>query len=285
MVGVDGSRGTHATVDLAAAEAVRLRTPLLILHAWPGRYLGAFRGHGGVPTPADGRHLLDLTAARARLAEPGLPVDTEMVTGGAAETLTRYSAGARLLVVGHADDPLQVTWWGATATYLAHHSRCPLMVGRGADPDGPVVVATSARSPATTLGYGFAEAARRKCVLVAVHMWNRPWAADGSLPVVAAGGFAHERRDAARRLARALDRWRPSFPEVPVEQLIVSDLDLACTVERASHRGRLVVAGMGGHGRFAELLYGSAARRSAQCPVVLVPEGWPVEENASAGPW
>jgi hypothetical protein len=48
-------------------------------------------------------------------------------------------------------------------------------------------------------------------------------------------------------------------------------------LERASRRGRLLVAGMGGNGRFAELLYGSLGTsllRQAACPVLLVPHGW-----------
>jgi nucleotide-binding universal stress UspA family protein len=296
LVGVDGSRSTHATLDLAVAEAVRLDAPLLIVHVWPGRYTGAFRSRTGMPSPADGRRLLEVTAARARLAGPDLSVSTEFVEGGAANVLSRYSQRARLLVVGHCDDPFTGPSWGSTAAYLAHHSECPLLVNRGGGHDGPVVVASSARSPeSATLGYAFAEASLRGTRLVAVHMWSRPWAADGSVPLVAAGGYAAERRTAERELAAALDRWSARFPTVPVDRLVVSDLDLAYTIERASRRGRLLVAGIGRHGRFSELLYGSAGPgpvglRSAPCPVLFVPEGWPVagavpaHGTAGAGP-
>jgi nucleotide-binding universal stress UspA family protein len=287
VVGVDGSRTGPAAVDLAAAEAARRRAPLRIVHVWPGRYTGVFRGRGVVPSVADARRLLDVSARRARLTGPNLEISTELFDGGAAPVLTRCSAGARLLVVGHRDEVPARSSWGSTAAYLAHHSACPLLVHRGPVPrDGPVVVAASARpSGQATLGYAFAEAVLLRTRLVAMHMWSRPGAAEGAAPVIVAGGYATERREAEQALAEALAGWSVSFPEVPVERLVVNDLDLAYTMERASRRGRLLVAGIGRHGRFAELLYGSftpspRASHSATCPVVLVPIGWPASEQA-----
>jgi nucleotide-binding universal stress UspA family protein len=288
VAGVDGSRNTSSTVDLAAAEAARCGAPLLIVHVWPGRYRGAFRSRSLTPSRADGRRLLEVTARRAELAGPDLPISTELLEGGAASMLTSCTARARMLVVGHRDDALTLTSWGSTAAYLAHHSECPLLVNRGAGHDGPVVVASSAQpSGAATLGYAFAEATLLRSRLVAVHMWTRPGAAEGTAPVIAKGGYADERRAADDGLAEALDRWAGQFPEVTAERLVVSDLDMACTVDRASRRGRLLVAGIGRHGRFAELLYGSAGvgpvgPRGASCPVVLVPAAWPVTDQTPA---
>jgi nucleotide-binding universal stress UspA family protein len=279
MVGVDGARGTPGTVDLAVAEAARRGAPLLIVHVWPGRYRGVFRGRETVPSRADGVRLLEVTQRRAELAAPGVPVATQLLEGGAAVTLTSRSAEARLLVVGHHDDPYSRQSWGSTAAYLAHHSECPLLVNRGAGHDGPVVVASSARpSGATTLGYAFAQAALSGARLVAVHMWTRPSDATGRTPVVVRGAYAGQRRAAEAQLADGLAEWSQRFPDVAVERLVVSDLDLECTIDRASRRGRLLVAGIGRHGRFAELLYGTGpvGLRGSTCPVVLVPAGWPV---------
>lgn len=282
VVGVDGSRSTPATVDLAVAEAVRRRAPLRIVHVWPGRYTGVFRGRGVVPTRGDARHLLDVTARRAELAVPELTITTDLVEGGAANALAQCSQEAELLVVGHRDNPFTRPSWGSTAAYLAHHSACPLLVHRGSAHDGPVVVATSAQpSGSATMGYAFAEAALRESRLVAVHMWARPGGPDGAIPVVRAGGYATERAAAAERLLAALRGWSGQFPQVLVEQLLVSDLDLPYTIERASVRSRLLVAGIGRTGRFAELLYGSVGPapvglRAASCPALLVPAGWPV---------
>jgi nucleotide-binding universal stress UspA family protein len=289
VVGVDGSRSTPATVDLAVAEAARCGASLLIVHVWPGRYRGVFRSRNLVPSRADGSRLLELMARRAELAGPSLSISTELLDGGAATVLTGCSSRALLLVVGHRDDPVTRPAWGSTTAYLAHHSECPLLVNRGTGHNGPVVVASSAqRSGTATLGYAFAEAALLGARLVAVHMWTRPGAAYGSAPVIAKGGYATERREAEARLAEALSDWSERFPEVAVERLVVSDLDLACTIDRASRRGRLLVTGIGRHGRFAELLYGSAGAgpvglRPATCPVALVPAGWPVMDVAHLG--
>ena len=288
VVGVDGSRIGPATVDLAVGEAVRRGAPLLIVHVWPGRYTGVFRGRGVVPSLADGRRLLDVSAMRARLAGPDLAVGTELLDGGAAHELTCCSERASLLVVGHRDEVFTRPSWGSTTAYLAHHSACPLLVRRGPVPrDGPVVVAVSARPGDTaTLGYAFAEAALLRTRLVAVHMWTRPGASEGVVPVVVAGGYAAERREAERALVEAVAGWSVRFPDVVVERLVVHDLDMAYTIERASRRGRLLVAGIGRHGRFAELLYGSlspnpAAVHRATCPVVIVPSAWPARDLTS----
>jgi len=289
VVGVDGSRTSPATVDLAAQEAVRRRAPLLIVHVWPGRYTGVFRGRGVVPSPADGRRLLEVSARRAQLAGPDLAVGTELLDGGAAYELAGCSQRASLLVVAHRDEVLTRASWGSTTAYLAHHSACPLLVQRGAVPhDGPIVVAASARpSGAATLGYAVAEAALQRTRLVAVHMWTRPGAAEGAVPAVVAGGYAAPRREAEQALAEAVAVWSARLPDVPVDRLVVHDLDMAYTIERASRRGRLLVAGIGRHGRFAELLYGSfgpspGAMRKATCPVVLVPSGWSMRDLAPA---
>ncbi|MCU7729415.1 universal stress protein [Actinoplanes sp. KI2] len=285
VVGVDGSPSTPATVDLAAAEAARRSASLRIVHVWPGRYRGVFRSREAVPSKADGMRLLEVTHRRAALARPGLPIVTELLEGGAATTLTGCSGEARLLVVGHRDEPRTGSSWGSTAAYLAHHSTCPLLVNRGAGRDGPVVVASSARpSGAATLGYAFAQAALLGSRLVAVHSWIRPGAADGRAPTVVKGGYTEQRRAAEARLIDALAEWSARFPDVAVERLVVSDLDLACTIDRASHRGRLLVAGIGAHGRFAELLYGAGqvGLRGSTCPVALVPVGWPAPRPGAA---
>ncbi|MEU4216727.1 universal stress protein [Actinoplanes sp. NPDC026623] len=276
VVGVDGSRSHPATVDLAADQASRHGAPLVIVHAWPGHYSGTFRTREALPTEADGRHLIELAARRAEHRAPGLTVSTELVNGGASQVLTACSERARLVVVGHRDASPTRTSWGSTTAYLAHHGSCPLLVQRGTVPErGPVVLALSAREPPTaTAELGFEEAALTGDRLVAVHLWNQP----GGGTRTAGGGQAAARRDADRRLAEALAGRSCGYPDVEVERLLVHDLDIAYTLERASRRGRLLVAGMGRSGRFVELLYdslGSAPARPAGCPVLLVPAGWP----------
>lgn len=279
VVGIDGSRTHLATVDLAVTEAVRRGAPLVIVHAWPGRYSGSFRPRGPVPTEADGRHLLDVAARRAEHTAPGLAVSTHLAAESAVHILVQHSENARLLVVGHRDATLIRPSWGSTATYLAHHGACPLLVHRGAAPDqGPVVLAASTRDSATpTVACAYEEAALSGSRLVAVHVWTHPAGQGAASPVALSAAYAEDRREADVRLVGALAGWASRFPDVTVERLVLHDLDVAYTLERASRRGRLLVAGMGRNGRFAELLYGSlglALMRQAVCPVLLVPSGW-----------
>jgi len=277
IVGVDGSRSHLATVDLAVRAAVRHRVSLLIVHVWPGRYSGPLHLRGPMPTQADGRHLLEIAEQHVRHISPGLQVGTELVNGSASAVLTRLSAEARLLVIGHRDDAANRSSWGSTAAYLAHHSACPLLVHRGADPEnGPVVLAASARGDNTaTVACAFEEASLAKARLVAVHILVPP-AHQATSPPTKSDRVAG-RAEADRLLAENLAGRAGLYPDVVVERLLVNDLDMAYTVQRASRRGRLLVAGTGRMGRSAELLYetaGTALTSRATCPVLLVPPAW-----------
>jgi len=277
VVGVDGSRTHQVIVDLAVAEAVRRCAPLLIVHAWPGRYAGPLRPRGPVPTEQDGRHLLELTARRAQHLAPQLRVRTELSKGSAARVLAEHSGQARLVVVGHRDAALTRSSWGSTAAYLAHHGACPLLVHRGGVSDrGPVVLAVSAGDPVTaTIACAYEEAALSGSRLVAVHVWTHPTGRDRPPVTNVTAEYAADRQEAERHLAEALAGWRSIYPDVEVERLVLHDLDVAYTLQRASRRGRLLVAGMGSNGRLAEMLYGSlglAMVRQAECPVLLVPD-------------
>jgi nucleotide-binding universal stress UspA family protein len=281
VTAVDGSRNAWATVDLGVAEAVRHRAPLTIVHVWPGRYTGPFRSYEPYPGAAEGRRLLDLAARRAAHLAPRLRVDTELLEGSAPIAVAQRSAGARVLVIGHRDEVLTRPSWGSTAAYLAHHSLCPLLVYRGAVSDrGPVVLAASARQPATaTAGWAFDEAARHRTGLVVIHVWRRPDQIAGT-----PRSEAKERQQASALLTEALAGPAAEHPGVATEAVVLRDLDVAYTVERAARRGRLLVAGMGRHGRLVELLYGSlstAVSRQAPCPVLLVPPGTPAGESGA----
>jgi nucleotide-binding universal stress UspA family protein len=290
VVGIDGSRTHLHIVELAVAEAVRRRAPLLIVHVWPGRYGGSLRTRGAMPTEADGRHLLDMATQFALRIARGIGVDTELAAGSAANVLVQHSQTARLVVVGRRDGLLTQASWGSTAAYLAHHVACPLLVHRGAAPDqGPVVVGVSARGRQTaTVASAYEAAALSGSRLVAVHV--RSPVADANDPARdgVTVGSAADRQQAERDLGEALAGWTPAFPDVVVDRLVLREEDVVYTLGRASLRGRLLVAGAGPNGRLAELLYGSLAPASthhAVCPVLLVPSGWrhPLSTSPTAG--
>jgi nucleotide-binding universal stress UspA family protein len=277
VIAVDGSRNSLATIDLAVAEAVRHRAPLRIVHVWPGRYAGPLRSYGPLSGVEQGRRLLELAARRAEHLAPHLDIDAELAEGSASAVIVQRSALARLLVIGHRDEVPTRPSWGSTAAYLAHHSACPLLVHRGAAPDrGPVVLAASARQPATaTVRWAFEEAALRHAHLTAIHVRSHSDAATHRAD-------AAERQQAEQRLAEALAGPAQAHPEVAVERIVLQDLDIGYTVERAARRGQLLVAGIGRTGRLAELLYGSfgqALTRQAPCPVLLVSFGLPSRDS------
>ncbi|GLY02845.1 universal stress protein [Actinoplanes sp. NBRC 101535] len=262
VVGVDGMPTGLRVVDVAAAEAASRGVPLVVVHAWPGRYGPSHRRRPGVPDRAQGHHLLELAVIRARNAVPDLEVRAELTDESPPEALLAASTRAGLLVVGHRADAGH--GWGPTAAYLAHHSACPLMVHRGTTPRrGPVVVAASG-VPSVTVGCGFAAAARAGSALVAVHLWDDPESGRG-------------RAAADERLAGAVAPWSSAWSQVPSRRLLIGAVDVPYTVDRAAQRARLVVAGMGHKGWVVEVLYhtGAAGSGRTACPVLLVPPAWP----------
>ncbi|WP_433788598.1 universal stress protein [Actinoplanes sp. CA-252034] len=269
VIGVDGTQAALQAVDLAATEAAHRDAPLVMVHAWPGRYFGGPRLRATVPDRAEGEHLLELAARRVRRTDPRLKVTTALTDEGPAQALLRWSARACLLVVGHREETLAHLGWGSTAAYLAHHSICPLLVNRGSAPtQGPVIVAVSGRH-STTLQQAYEAAAYRGGTLAAVHVWistKGPGSGDG------------ERGDAEHRLDAVLNRSGRSWPDVPVTRVLISEAEIAYTLERAAWRGRLLVAGRGHKGWVVEALYRSVGVTSTGrrlCPVLLVPPGRP----------
>jgi hypothetical protein len=133
-----------------------------------------------------------------------------------------------------------------------------------------VLAASGGQRSTATVACAYEEAARYETHLVALHVISGPASRADGAP-------AADRARADRHLAEALAGGAWAYPEVAVERLVVTDLDLGYTLERPARRSRLVVAGMGRTGRFAEFVYGSlglAAMRGAVCPVLLIPPGW-----------
>jgi|GEM_PF-1816038 len=128
VVGVDGSPGSFRALDFAAAEAVRRRAPLEIVHC--------------VPDPGTAAPVLAAAAGRVRERHPGLAVFATAATGDPAAVLAARGRGAELTVVGHRTlGPLAARLLRSVSRRLAARARGPVLVvpgGRGEPAGEPV---------------------------------------------------------------------------------------------------------------------------------------------------
>ncbi|WP_236790881.1 universal stress protein [Amycolatopsis sp. GM8] len=267
VVGVDGSPSSDQAVRWAAAEAARRGSTLLLVHAWftpspapytpvslPRSYRDAIREQGTA--------WLSQAAALARAVAPELPVRTELLAGLPAELLVRVSREAQLVVLG-SRGPGGFTGLlvGSVAVALAARAHCPVVVVRGTENSGsgPVVVGVDGSELSdAAVTFAFDAASTREVPLVAVH-------AGTDTPV------ADERRLLSERLAG----WRAKYPEVTVEERVVSDRPSRALLATGA---QLIVVGSRGRGALAGLGLGSTSQavlQHAECPVVVVRPGAP----------
>jgi nucleotide-binding universal stress UspA family protein len=281
VVGVDGSAAGLDAVAVAAREAKLRGCPLRVVHAflWP-----AFGAYPGAPAMLPGDTALRKEAekavedavAHARSAEPRVKAHGAVVTGEAMEVLVRETKTAQLAVVaGRGLSAFTRLLVGSTAVHLSAYGHCPVLVVRagGAGPRGPVLLAVDG-SPAgaAAVEFAFAEAARRRAGLVALHVWSAwtrysPGRDEPSGPT--ADGPAAE---GDRVLAEALAGAEKSYPDVRVERTAVEGSARELLIEASKDAG-LLVTGARGHGGFAGLLLGSVSQallQHAHCPVAVV---------------
>lgn len=219
VVGVDGSSSALHAVRWAVDEAVRRATSLRLVHAHeiPAGYPPGF---------VDWHALHEALAAQARAwlaqareevekAAPELTVEVVEMKAGAVPTLVRESSEAAVLVLGsrgHGGFTGLVI--GSTAVEIAKRAHCPVVVARGTDHSGPVVVGVDGTPVGeAAIAFAFAAASARGVDLVAVHTWTdlvletafRRWGGGTGLRPAGAAGRGGARR-ATRRLAGEVSR-------------------------------------------------------------------------------
>lgn len=142
VVGVDGSPQSRRAVRWAAAEAVRRRARLYVVHAYP-----VARQHAGTRGERAAEDRAERVFATAfddvqRMA-PDLIVTGRAVAGGAAEALLDAAEPGGVVVVGNkGHSELAAFLAGSTCQQVATHSGTSVAVvrGRPSHHDGPVVV-------------------------------------------------------------------------------------------------------------------------------------------------
>ncbi|MCE7079018.1 universal stress protein [Streptomyces sp. ST2-7A] len=122
-------RPDEEVLEFAFAEAARAELPLRVVHT--RRSAGdESRDESGEPTPEELRGRVEAVLAPWREKYPGVAVNAELLTGGAAEGLLAEAAGARLLVLGRGGHRLGALAprVGAVVHAALHHARCPVVI-------------------------------------------------------------------------------------------------------------------------------------------------------------
>ena len=229
VVGVDGSEESLRAAEWAALEARR--------HSWPLRIVSAPdvmpRMHAYHASPADiavalrGVSLRALEAAITRCEEvaPGLPVETELLSGPPAVAVADSGSGAALLVVGaRGAGGFAAMLLGSVSRYVASQAPCPVAVVREETMGVHREIAVGIRDPQNVTGalaFAFEEAALRRADLVAVHTWY--WLPHVHGPAGRPRPADPERisAEASRQLAAALDEWQEKYPDVRVRRDVI----------------------------------------------------------------
>lgn len=277
VVGVDGSSAGLEATRWAAREAVLRDVPLRIVHAMP---------RWACETPASGPYadvarwmregaesVVSEAVDQARLEEPGVTVETELLPGDPRQALIKVAQGAELLVTGnHGLGGFRGLLLGSVALGVAGHTECAVAVIRKSPstPRGEVVVGVDGSSRgASAIAFAFAEAALRGADLRAVHAWEPLIPQEGLDPIPASPQDAADQR----LLAEVLAGWSERYPDVK----LVKDVERghpADVLRRASAQADLLVVGSRGRGGISGLILGSVSHallHHAECPIVIVP--------------
>jgi nucleotide-binding universal stress UspA family protein len=133
VVGVDGSSSAERAVRWAARLASARNRPLHVVHAVALASIGSTFADAYLDVPevidalqAGGRALLDRATAIAADEDPEILVSTELSFETPVATLLRLSSDACQLTLG---EPAHSS--GSTATAVANHAMCPVVVVRG----------------------------------------------------------------------------------------------------------------------------------------------------------
>ncbi|WP_326545499.1 universal stress protein [Mycolicibacterium sp. ND9-15] len=283
VVGVDGSAPADAALRWAAHDAVLRGAQLTIVHAEPslvGTWLAA-------PVPRDLLEWQQRNAREILRRAERLAIDTagdalSMVSRESSRapvaTLVEMSREAELVVVGsQGAGGIAEALLGSVCMGVLHHSKCPVAVIHGPDPD--VSGAVEDRTAPVLLGMdgskdselaaelAFDEAGRRGAGLVALHAWWSP----GSFEFAGSDWDETLRPRVEKEFDEHFSRWRERYPAVEARCVVVRDQPAREIVER-SRDAQLVVVGSRGYGKIASTLLGSVSAAVVQAirtPVIV----------------
>ena len=225
IAGTDGSEESLRAVEWAAREAV-LRGQSLRIVSVPMLPPRMSPDPAGRETVAGllqraAKRALASAAQRAAEIEPGLAVDTGLLSGPPAQAVLQAADGASMLVVGsRGAGGFAAMALGSVSRYVATHARCPVVVAREETMAVHREIVVGIHDPdqaAAALGFAFEEAALRQARLRAVHAWAWSLPSTESVGTLTAQERAvmdvsDVRAYVAERLDGVLASWREKYP-------------------------------------------------------------------------
>ncbi|WP_407342584.1 universal stress protein [Pengzhenrongella phosphoraccumulans] len=287
VIALDGSLHSAQTLRWGIAEATMRGAPVVLARVYrEPRELVEWSWYPllgedlGLDTEVK-RYLADLHH-QVGARNPGLTVETRVLSGPEVPELRRLSEQAQLLVVG-AHGRSSRRRIGSTSVHLAAHARCPVAVVRGEDsdarlPGAPVVVGVDGSATSVSAAQAAArEATMRAVALVVVHA--RPTIANPSgrgMPTLTplAVGRVDENDPTHKAAADVTAALRARHPNLDVRLDLVDD-DPVHALVAASRAAQLVVVGSRGFGAFRGMLLGAVSNEVVReaMPTVLVLHG------------
>ncbi|WP_030684410.1 universal stress protein [Streptomyces sp. NRRL B-1347] len=286
VVGIDGSEHSLRAVDWAADEAVLRGVPLRLVHAASREVdddasLANVLGKPSAKELAD--FVVDTAARRAHRRDENLKLSLRIRDEDPVPALLREARDAVALVVAsRGRGRIAELLLGSVSLGVAARADCPVIVLRGSHDNQAragtrqrVVVGVGDKPhSAAAVRFAFREAALRRVVLEAVHVWRRPLyeaPAPAHRPGEPAG--SHEQR-AADGLATALRAAVADHPSVAVLEHVVEGSAPLVLLDAASRADLLVVGAQRRHGPYG-LQLGRVAHmllHHSACPVAVVPQ-------------
>lgn len=274
----------------AAAEAVRDRRPLRVVHVVP-----SVRGVSSMETMLVTFEAVELVAEdlvhsqyeRAReLVGDVVPVERVLRRGAVVEMLLEQARDADHLVVQRRRaSRLGRILTGSTVASLAARSPVPVVSvpESWAEPrsEPHLTVALGDRDveghEEPLLAWAFAEAEARRASLEVLHAWYLP-ASYGELDV-SRPALEDWQRLAHQSIDARLLSWRRAHPTVDVRTDVPHKRPIDAIVEASTHTDALVVGRRRSHGLVHLGSVVRAAVRESHCPLIVVTPDSPVKDH------
>ncbi|OKK01357.1 universal stress protein [Amycolatopsis sp. CB00013] len=282
VVGADGSTGARAAATWGMQAADHHETSLELWHALgiSDYYLGSVPPSDELLRKVKNRGETILREAADTVGHTyGPVVTTHLSDDSPAPALIEASETARLVVLGSTEHSrFTALFGGSVTTALAGHAHCPVVSVRGRTWDLPaawkqpvVVGVDGSPSAEVAIAAAFDEACARGADLVAVHAWEDVSASRSFGDPAGNYGWSAFTESARRMLTEQVSKFRDSYPDVEVHQVVVHD-EPRQELLRWSVKAQLVVVGSRGRGGFRGLLLGSTGQsliHHAACPVLI----------------